>query len=175
MLVLRVVLGLAIAGQLALAGALYPGLPEEIPLHFDELGRPDRWGPSDAVEWFLIPALLALFGAALGYGIPPLAERLARNKSSLLNVPDRERFFALPEAARIRALRPVGIGVAVIGIELQVLMAFLMLGTVRVATADWDALPPIGIYGLVGLLLVTAIVLAVAGHRASKRAIREGG
>ncbi|MFO1077814.1 MAG: DUF1648 domain-containing protein [Planctomycetota bacterium] len=165
---LRLVLGLLIAGQVALAIALWPELPERIPLHFDAAGWPDGFGAPD-VEWFVIPGLLALFGAGCGYGLPLLARHLARTNSGLLNVPDRERFRALPEEARVRAVAPLGPWLCAIACELQLLTAFLVDGTWRIATGRWQRLPPALLYGLLAVVLATAIGLAVANARAVRR------
>ncbi|MCR9243845.1 MAG: DUF1648 domain-containing protein [bacterium] len=175
MKILRVLVALAIAGQVATAIALFSELPEQIPVHFDAGGKPDRWARPDAIEWFFIPGLLAVAGIVCGFLLPAWTVGMARRKSPWLNVPDRERFYALSEAARVAAMRPVAIGLAAIALELQVLIAFLLVGTFRVAAGSWDRLPPLGIYGLIGLLLVTATVLAIASSRAVKRALNESG
>lgn len=168
--VLRIVLGLLIAGQVALAIALWPELPERIPLHFDAYGRPDGHGAPDA-EWFVISGLLAAIGAGCGYGLPVLVGHLARTNSGLLNVPDRERFRALPEAARLRAVAGLTRWLLVIACELQVLVAFLLDGTWRVATGRWSALPPVLLHGFLAMLLATAIGVAVGSTRAGRREI----
>lgn len=167
---LRILLGLLIAGQVALAVVLWPELPESIPQHFDGYGRPDAFGPKDA-EWFVIAGVIAALGAVFGYGLPWLVRRLARSNSGLLNVPDRERFRALPEAARVRAVAGLSPWFCAIACELQILVAFLIVGTWRVATARWDALPPVVLYGVLAALLTTAICLAVQNVRAVRREI----
>ena len=170
MIALRVLLGLLIAGQVGLALWLWPELPERIPTHFDAAGNPDGWGSRD-VEWFLISALMAVIGAVLGYGVPALARHLARSKSAVLSVPDRERFHALPEEVRVRAMAPVAVGVPLIAVELQLLVGYLLVGTFFVAREQWERLPPVPLYVWLAVLLGTAIALAVRGSRVVKQQI----
>jgi len=167
-LTLRVLLGLAIAGQVGLAIQLWPLLPASIPIHFDITGGPDGWAARD-YEWFVISGLIAAFGAVLGLVMPRWTLRMARNNSTWLNVPQRERFRKLPEEARVRAVSGLLHWLVVIAIELQVLMAFLLYGTFRVAIDDWHRLPPPVLYGMLGALLGTAIALAVDSSRSVKR------
>ncbi|MCA8978113.1 MAG: DUF1648 domain-containing protein [Planctomycetes bacterium] len=174
MFALRVVLGLLIAGQVAVAILLWPELPARIPTHFGGDGSPDNWAAPD-IEWFVISGVLALIGGGLGFVMPGVVDRLVGSDSALLSVPDRERFSALPLPARLAAMWPVRVGVVVIGCELQVLTMFLLGGTYLVARGDWSGLPQVGLYGLMALLLVTSTVIAVGSSRAVRREIAAAG
>ena len=167
-MLLRALLGLAIAGQVSLAIWLWPELPERIPTHFGAGGEPDGWGQRD-YEWFVISGLLAILGIVTGYALPWLARRLARSNSTWLNVSDQKRFRELPEAARVRAIAATGHWLVVIAIELQLLMAFLLIGTFLIASKTWQRLPPVALYGGLAVLLGTAIALAIDSSRAVKR------
>ena len=40
-------------------------LPEKIPSHFDFEGKPDRWSEKNAIEFFLLPAVLTIINIVL--------------------------------------------------------------------------------------------------------------
>ncbi|MBN1150402.1 DUF1648 domain-containing protein [candidate division WOR-3 bacterium] len=69
---------------------LWKTMPDEIPVHFGFSGRPDRW---TGKGWELIGLiLLPPFMAVLLYGLLLLSRRY----TFLLNIPQKEKFLALP-------------------------------------------------------------------------------
>jgi hypothetical protein len=89
------------------AMALWPRLPDPLPVHFDGHGRPDAWQPKSAVLWFGMPAVATGFAALFALILPPSVRRLALSGSRFLSVPRKKEFIALPGEARLRALRPL--------------------------------------------------------------------
>lgn len=76
---------------IAHAVATYGALPELVPTHLDLAGRPDRFSERSIMGWFLLPTiglLLLLLFEVLTAIMP--------DRPHLINIPDKERFLALP-------------------------------------------------------------------------------
>lgn len=134
----------------------WPELPPRIPIHFDLRGEPDGFAGRGA--WFFLPALATVLVPLLGAVLPRVSVRLAQANSRMLNVPDRQRFHALPTAERVRAMGPVVVLLRLIAIEIAILFFVLLLGTQRVATGAWTALPEPWLWLGVGAIVLTAIL-----------------
>lgn len=79
----------------AAAAALWSKLPQRVPIHFDFAGQPTTWARTSVLSWFGLPLLAAAITVLL-YGIA----RASTGTPELWNIPERERFLALPSAAR---------------------------------------------------------------------------
>ncbi|MCB9878345.1 MAG: DUF1648 domain-containing protein [Planctomycetes bacterium] len=164
-------LGLAAVWWLAIDA--WPTLPARIPMHFGLGGAPDRWADTSLWSWFLFPAMATVFAFALGHALPAWMRRLAAANSKLLNVPDAARFRALPTAQRVSVVQRAALPLAVMGLEVEALFAWLVFGTARVARDEWRALPVWPVLVCVGAILVSAVHMALA-TKAAVRSAREG-
>jgi uncharacterized membrane protein len=153
----------------ALALWLWPHLPEQIPLHFDGAGTPDRFGARTAVNWFLLPGIATLMVGLFAFALPPWIVALARRNASYLSVPRKEDFARLDPAARARAVGPVNAMLQVIAAELALLFGVILYGTERVASGAWPGLPTAMVFGSLGVLLATALLWIPFLHRAVER------
>ena len=154
-----------------LAGWWWGELPERIPIHFDGFGNADGWAQRSWWAWFAMPVLAT--GIALGFGLvlPRVMVALAKSNSPWLNVPNKKAFTALPEDARVRAVRGPATWLSGLAIAVQVLFVWITFGSARVATGAWSRLPPGPSYALIAAVLACAACLAVAAHRAVRREI----
>lgn len=134
----------------------WPELPPRIPVHFNLFGEADGFAGRGA--WFFLPVLATVLVPLLGAILPRVSVRLAAANSPMLNVPDRRRFRALPLEDRVRAMGPVVILLRLIAIEIAALFFVLLLGTQRVATGAWPALPEPWFWLGVGSIVLTAIL-----------------
>jgi uncharacterized membrane protein len=137
---------------------LWPHLPEQIPLHFDGAGAPDRFGARTPWNWFLLPGIATALVGLFAFALPPWIASLARNNSAYLSVPRKEDFARLTPDARVRAVSSVGVMLQVIAAELALLFSVMLYGTERVANGVWPGLPTAMVFGAFGLLLSTTLV-----------------
>lgn len=79
----------------AAAAALWPGLPQRIPLRVDLVGRPTAWTPTSLLSWFGLP----LLAGAMTLLVYAMGRHSARSPG-LWNIPEKDRFLALPPAER---------------------------------------------------------------------------
>ena len=155
----------------AFAGIAWPGLPAQVPTHFDASGRPDAWAAPGFGSWFLLPTLATVMVLFMGLGLPRWIVGLARRNSSVLNVPQKKRFQALSEAARVRVASTMGVGLQRVALLLAALFGWILYGTNEVAHLRWAALPPTAMFGVVGLLLAQSLWLLVSASRAVSREV----
>lgn len=113
----------------------WPTLPASIPLHFDAAGVPDRWGPSSAGNWFLMPAI-ATFVTALVLAIAWALPTLARRVPELVNVPQKRRWKALDAETRVKTLLPMRWLLVALAIAVQALFLWVVWAT------RWVAMDP---------------------------------
>ncbi|MEZ6036733.1 MAG: DUF1648 domain-containing protein [Planctomycetota bacterium] len=172
---LRTLLLLGAAAVWWLALAAWPTLPARIPMHFGLSGTPDRWADTSVWSWFLFPAMATVFAYALGFALPAWMRRLAATNSPWLNVPDATRFRALPTAHRVAVVDRAAAPLAVMGLEIMALFAWIVSGTARVARDEWRALPVWPVLVCVGAILVSAVHMALATKAAVRRAHQECG
>lgn len=168
---------LSVAALWTLAATAWPDLPEQIPTHFDFGGRPDAWAAPGFASWFLLPTLATGMVALMGLGLPRWLVGLARRNSPLLNMPQRARFQALSEESRVRAASTMASGLQRVALLVAALFGWILYGTNEVAHERWEALPPSGLFGVVGLLVAQALWLVVSASRAVSRevAAEQGG
>lgn len=78
----------------------WPALPEHVPVHFGVDGEPDRWATRSLASWFAMP-LVALVIGAFNYVVAALLPR----RPKWINLPNKERFLALPGERRAAVIR----------------------------------------------------------------------
>lgn len=169
MRVLRFVLVAMIVVNFAIAAAAWPTLPERIPIHFDAAGNADGWAARSVWTWFALPALGAVIGVGVGMVLPALTMRMARVNSPWLNVPDKKAFSALSTAARERVIASSMAWLVAIAIAAQAVLGFVAFGSAKVAVGAWSRLSPWPAWCLIGSILVCAVGLVIASHRAVRR------
>jgi hypothetical protein len=76
---------------IAHAAATYGTLPEHVPTHLDLAGNPDRYSEKSFTRWFLLPG-----GALLLLILFELMTARLPSQPGMLNIPDKERFLAMP-------------------------------------------------------------------------------
>ncbi|MGC6486354.1 MAG: DUF1648 domain-containing protein [Planctomycetota bacterium] len=168
---------LSVAALWTLAVTAWPDLPAQVPTHFDVGGRPDAWSAPGFWSWFLLPTLATGMVLLMGVGLPRWVVGMARRNSSLLNMPQKARFQALPEAARVRAVSSTAQGLQRVALLVVGLFGWILYGTREVAHGRWEVLPPTGLFGVVGLLIAQSLWLVVSASRAVSRevAAEQGG
>ena len=120
------------AGLLALfvAGSLWvwPSMPDAFPIHFDLSGTPDRRAETTLFNWLLLP-LLAIAIAALIHGIGQWVGR----SPNALNMPNQERYDALPTEAKYDLARRAEHFLHAVAIGGTLLFATLQVASYQVA------------------------------------------
>lgn len=142
-------------GMLFLGSALvWPDLPNEIPAHFDGGGQVTHWTRTSALSWFAVP-LIALALTAVNY----LSARLLPRWPHLINLPNKQRFLALPAERRGPVFERIREFLHGISIPLILIMTALQLSIYRTALGD----PSVGytIAILLGSLLLTPLILMI--------------
>ncbi len=162
-------LALSVAGLWAFALAAWPDLPERVPTHWGTGGRPDAWDEPGFESWFLLPTLATALAAFFGGLLPRWVVGLARRNSKMLNMPQRARFRALPDDARVRAAGVMGRGLRRLSLCLLAVFGFFLFAANEVAHGRWDALPEGWMFALVGVAVAQALWLVVAASRAVTR------
>jgi uncharacterized membrane protein len=84
-----------LASYFTVAAALWPLLPRRMPLHLSFTGEATAWTTTTLLSWFGLP----LFSVAMAAFIFSLG-RLAVRTPELWNIPEKQRFLALPPAER---------------------------------------------------------------------------
>ncbi len=162
-------LALALVGVWGLALTAWPDLPERIPTRFDMQGRAIAWGEPAFGTWFVLPTLATAVAGGLGLALPSWIVALARRNSSMLNMPQRAKFRALPEEARVRVAGAMASGLQRLSLLLALVFLFVLYGTNEVAHGRWQVLPSAVMFALVGVAIGQALWLVVATSRAVRR------
>jgi uncharacterized membrane protein len=157
-----VLLGLLVAASIA----VWPMLPERLPVHFDLAGTPTRWARASAAAWFGLPALAALLGLLLAW-LP----RAARKNPSLWNVPEKALFVRLSPEGRAPFQEAMARIVAATAVLMT--LTFAALQAVMYLTAAGRMTEPALLMSVAISLPVAAILwIAVRGSIAIAPAIR---
>lgn len=146
------VLGFYVVGTVL----VWPRVPDRVPIHFGFGGAADGWADA-ATGWFILP-LVAVSTAALIAG----AMRLARTSPELWNVPDRQRFLALPESERAPIVATLERFVGLTALFVTLVFVVLHAGIYSTAVGWTDGLPgpvTLFIFGGVAAVLVAALVM----------------
>ncbi len=110
------------------AAATYGALPEQVPTHLDLTGKPDRFSEKSVVSWFALPAialsLLILF---------EVLTRLIPSRPHLINIPDKERFLALPRRWQAPVITEVNLFMDVTAAGVVAVFGFVQWELARIA------------------------------------------
>ena len=106
----------------------WPDLPARIPSHFGASGRADRWVDTSYLSWFGPPLITT--GAVL---MNSLLARWLPGNPRLFNMPDKERFLALPPAYQAPVLRRLQEFLHLISAQVVVLFGLVQLAAHQVA------------------------------------------
>lgn len=166
MRVARVLNLAALAGLAGWSVWAYQTLPTTYPIHFDLVGRPDRWAEKGPWLWAGLPLLAVALSAVFSWARP-----LARRAPGLLNVPRKQLYLELDAAGRERILDRVAGFLDVTGL----LTTMLLWGT---QATIWHAARSGSLASdvlLVGIAVWTLVVVAwgVGLHRRLGREIEE--
>jgi uncharacterized membrane protein len=150
---LSVILLIIIAGMVLF---YWKDLPDKIPIHFNFEGTPDGWAGKEN--------LLILFAVALGvnglFYLITLSTSWLSKHPSLLNIPNKERFLALPEEKQQVYWELTKEFTAGMMASINILWTTLMWGTIRVCLGKLNKLPGWAIYPGLGILLIVVIMYA---------------
>ena len=164
----RKVIGLVSAASfLAMWGVAafsYGALPERFPSHFDASGVPDAFMTKSMLGWFALPMIFSLL-AALFVGLAVLVPSLSAKHPTIINVPSKARFLALPESARAQALEPMRDLMLFMVSPLALLALYIGLGSFRVATGAASTLSPWPVPVVVSVILAAVVVATVRTKR----------
>jgi uncharacterized membrane protein len=158
----RIVTLLALAALVSGSLAAYPGLPERIPVHFGGDGRPDAWAERSLRAWLALPAV----GAATVALLLGIAAWMPR-RPGMLNVPDKERFLALPPARQAPIVHLVQLALEWMALFIVGLFGLIQIGAWRAA----HGLPSRGwilaslLVGVVGSLASAVALVAMLQNR----------
>lgn len=128
-LVNLVLLGALVLGSLA----AWPELPASIPAHLGLGGEPTRWTERSLAAWFGLPAL-AVAMTLLIYGVAWLLPGRPR----FLNIPDKQRFLALPPERQAPVLRLVQTSLYWVNAYSLTLQGLVQLSLYRAAHGEAD-------------------------------------
>ncbi len=90
---------LAVVALLADVAWYYPQLPQQVPLHFNGAGQPDRWGAKQELLAVTL-AVMAILAAVL----TPSVYLMKVLPASLINMPRRDYWLAPERAASTRRM-----------------------------------------------------------------------
>lgn len=142
----------------------FGALPDRFPSHFDAAGVPDAYMHKSAGSWFSLPLIMsALIAFFLGFawGLPKLSAKYA----TLVNVPNKAVFVALPEASRARALEPIRDLMIAMAVPLGLNSAYITFGTFQISTGAWSSLSP---WPALAIVVFAVVALAWAVVRTKK-------
>ena len=125
----------------------WPELPARIPTHFDLSGRADAWADRSPSKWFMLPAM-----ALLVVGVMQLSQSLALKHPSLLSIPDKDEFLALPEEGKRAVLVHVRAMLA-----LTMTLMLVVFGLIQLAI--WRQAHGHATTTLLAIVLVLAVVM----------------
>ncbi|MBN2497668.1 MAG: DUF1648 domain-containing protein [Deltaproteobacteria bacterium] len=160
---------IAIAALFAFGLATYDGLPARIPAHFDASGAPDRWVDKSLLSWLALP-LVALGLSALIYGAARIFD-WARKHPRFLNLPDKERFLALPPERQAPLWQRGRNLMYWIALPVNGMILYGHWATWAQATGRCDALDPLPLFGLLAVTVVGITLGMLRWIRAIRRAV----
>jgi uncharacterized membrane protein len=141
-----------LAGLYLGSAAVYPRLPERIPIHFDLAGNPDGWAGTSLLSWFLLPLI-----ATAVAGMMLVAGRLSEYRPELWNVPEKARFLALPVEARAPVVARLRAFMALMAVMTTALMGVIQAEVFLTATGQGPATPWLMTGAVVLMLMVTGV------------------
>jgi len=147
----------------AMALAMWDGLPERIPLHFDGHGVPDRWGAPTAANWLFMPILSSAMSLMMMVGALSIGA-LARHMTEIVNVPDKPLWISLSGQARARSLSALRWLLLLVAVALNFLFGWVLWCTSAVAKGTASSAPWWPIVAFVAVTLA-GVVLAMVRTR----------
>lgn len=153
----------------ALALVYWGELPDSIPVHFGLNGEPDRFANKSVWSWFLWPAFGTVMTVGIGFVVPGWIRGMAERNSPLLNMPNQERFRALPTEARLAVVDACVVPLQVMALVLNAMFGWLVFSSAQVALGHWQTLPMWPTIGFVVAIIVCAAWLAITSSRAVAR------
>ena len=139
--------------------AWWPQLPEQIPIHFNAAGEPDRWVERSAAAWFFAPALMVALCLFIG-GIARWIDRLATHTPGMLNIPRKDLFLRLSPAARCEVVLPTRSLLVWVLVGVNLLGLTIVEGMGRVAVvgeATVSILPVVAFVAFAGALCFVSV------------------
>lgn len=142
---------------------LYQQVPDQIPVHFNLSGVPDRWEARTPFSWFLlngIGILLTLFLYAITLFI--------RSKPELINIPDKQRFLLLPPEKQDAVFKELDLLLGRTTGIMLILFTVIQWGSVQVATGKAPTLPPLVLIAIFGTSTIIFVFVAIHLNTISK-------
>lgn len=138
--------------------AVYPGLPEQIPTHFNARGEADAWSDKSLLAWLLLP-LIGVGSVVLIYVLGAYAPR----RPGIVNVPDRKRYQAMPPEYQRIVVRGVMNSTYILNAGLLVMFTLLQYGAWEVAMGRSGRISIMGgiLFGLVSIPMFTVIIFVM--------------
>jgi hypothetical protein len=138
------------------AVALWPSLPDSIPMHFGGSGAADAWAEKSLFSWFGLPFM----GLVLALMMLGLSRMRVGGSMDMWNVPEKERFLQLGPEQRATLMERLKRIPLTCGLLTTVLLASVHLGIYQVATGRSEGLPwyCMAVIGL-SIVLILAIAL----------------
>ena len=102
--------------------AAWPTLPDEIPTHFGLSGRPDSYAATSLASWFALPAI-----GVLTWMLVLASSHFAIKHPSLLNIPHKQEFLALPEENRIPVAHHIRDLLDAVGVHILLVFGIIQL------------------------------------------------
>ncbi len=156
------------------AASWYPQLPEQIPMHFDGSGTPDRWSPKSVGAWFMLPGLslgMLVFLGAIVWGMGALV----RHTPGLCNMPKKDLFLKLSPEGRMAVVAPTRAFLLASLALFQGMFAWGVEGSARVAMGTSATLAVWPVFVVVGGMFVLLVPYFIATGRAIEREARREG
>lgn len=148
-----------LVGFFAVSIWAFESLPTRIPSHFGLGGAPDAYWATTMGRWLLLPFVALAVTAGL-YGLA----WAAGHGASVMNVPDRARYRALPASGQAEVVAMVQRYVYWTAAAMTVLLAILQYAVYL------GSLTVLGLVG--GVLIIAGLLLSAYGlHRAMGRRV----
>ena len=146
-----------LAVLLVQAALAYPELPSQLVTHMDLNGTADKYGPKDA--FFLSFGL----GVVLINIIPPLFSLLLKKlPDRLINLPNKEYWFANPTRKLLAIEKMVGMMAAVMGM-VNVLFVLIFQRLTELTLGQTPSFPLWVFFGMIPLLILFPLIYLFYG------------
>jgi uncharacterized membrane protein len=130
------------------AVATYGTLPEQVPTHLDLSGKPDRFSERSVLSWFALPTIALLLLILF-----EVLTRMMPSRPHLINIPDKERFLALPRRWQAPVIAEVILFMDVTAAGVVAVFGLVQWQLARIATGSAS--------GGTGLSLIVPMFLSV--------------
>ena len=147
----------------------WPQLPEQIPIHFNAAGEPDRFVARSIAALFLTPAIMLSVCVILG-AVALCIDKIARETPALVNVPRKDLFVRLSPERRIAVMLPTRALLVWVLTGVNLLGLGIIEGSARISVHGHGT---VSIWPVVAFVAFTG-VLTLTSLRATTRAIERG-